>query len=52
MGDEVDFYLQIKTKSFLQVGSITLGVCSQACPKYPNSQVSNILAIPQRKSEG
>ena len=34
MGDEVDFLSADKHKSFLQVHSITLDVCSQACPKY------------------
>ena len=38
------FCLQINT-SFLQVDSITLGVLSQACPKYPEQHVYNIFAI-------
>ena len=38
LGDEVDFLLVDKRKSFLQVNSITLGVHSQACPKYPKQQ--------------
>ena len=33
--DEVDFLSADKYKSFLQVDNITLGVCSQAYPKYP-----------------
>ena len=33
-----------KRKSFQQIDSITLGVHSQACPKYPK-QVYNIFAI-------
>ena len=45
------FCLQINT-SFLQVDSITLGVFSQACPKYPKQQVYNIFAISQRECEG
>ena len=35
MGDEVDFLHVDKHESFLQVNTITLGVCSQACSKYP-----------------
>ena len=35
MGDEVVFLTADKRKSFLQVDSITLGVRSQALPKYP-----------------
>ena len=35
-GGEVGFLTADKHKSFLQVDSITLGLCSsQACPKYP-----------------
>ena len=35
LGDEVDFLPADKHERFLQVDSITLGVHSQACPKYP-----------------
>ena len=35
MVDEVDFLPVDKYESFLQVDSITLDVCSQACPNYP-----------------
>ena len=35
MGNEVDFLPADKHKSFLQADGITLGVHSQACPKYP-----------------
>ena len=52
MGDEVDFLAADKNESFLQVDSITLGLHSQACPRYPKYQVSNILAISQGKPEG
>ena len=38
------FCLQINT-SFLEVDSITLGVISQACPKYLVQHVYNIFAI-------
>ena len=33
--DEADFLTSHKHESFLQVDSITLGVCSQACLKNP-----------------
>ena len=49
MGDEIDFLPADKQESFLQVDSITLGVCSQACPKYPKQQVCNIFAISPEK---
>ena len=45
MGDEVDFLPADKHKSFLQDDSITYGVCSQTCSKYPKQQVYNIFAI-------
>ena len=35
VGDEVDFLHGDKHERFLQVDSITLTVCSQACSKYP-----------------
>ena len=35
MGHEVDFLPENKHRSFLQVDSITLDLCSQTCPKYP-----------------
>ena len=34
-GGEVDFLPANKHESFLQVDSITLGLLSQAFPKYP-----------------
>ena len=40
-----------KHKSFLWVDSITLGLCSQACPKYPK-QVYSIFVISQGKCGG
>ena len=45
MGDKVDFLPADKHKKFLQDDSITLGVHSQACPKYPKQQVCSIFAI-------
>ena len=35
VNDEVYFWHADKHGSFLQVNTIVLGVCSQACPKYP-----------------
>ena len=52
MGDEVDFLLADKHKSFLQDGSITLSVISQTGPKYQKQSVYNIFAIFQGKHEG
>ena len=40
-----------KRKGFLQVNSITLGMFSQACPKY-SKQVYNTFVISQGKCEG
>ena len=48
---EVDFLPANKHESFLQVDSITLGLRSQACPKYPK-QVYKIIATSQGKREG
>ena len=42
MGNEVDFLHADKHESFLQGDSITLGVRSQACPRYSKQQVCNI----------
>ena len=33
--DEVDFLPADKHQIFLQIGTIILGVCGQACPSYP-----------------
>ena len=49
MGDKADFLPADKDESFLQDDSITLGVRSQACLKYPKQQVCNIFAISQGK---
>ena len=51
MGNEVDFLPANKHESFIQDGSINLGVRSQACPKYPK-QACNIFEISQGKYEG
>ena len=40
MGDEVEFLPTDKHKSFLQDGSITLGVISQTGPKYQKQSVA------------
>ena len=52
MGDKAEFLLADKHKSFLQDGSITLGVISQTSPKYQKQSVYNIFAIFQEKHEG
>ena len=39
MGCKIDFLPADKHKIILQVDSITLGVHSQVCPKYPEQQV-------------
>ena len=52
MGGEVDFLSANKHKRFLQVDSVTLGLHSQACPKYPKQQVYNIFVISHGKREG
>ena len=51
MGDIVDFLLADKHENFLQVDSFTLGLSSQACPKYPR-QVYNVFAVSQGKRKG
>ena len=35
MNDEVYFWYADKHRSLLQVDTINLGLCNQACPKYP-----------------
>ena len=52
LGDEVNFLPADKHGSFLQVDSIHLDVCSQACPKYPKQQIYNIFVKYQGKLEG
>ena len=52
MGDEVGFLHADKHKSFMQDGSITLGVISQIGPKYQKQSVYKIFAISQGKHEG
>ena len=44
MEDEFDVLPADKHKCFLLIDSITLGVCSQACPKYLEQKVYNIFA--------
>ena len=50
MGDEIEFLPAHKHKSFLQDGSITLGVISQTGPKYQKQSVYNIFANISRKT--
>ena len=38
MNDEVNFWHADKHRSLLQVDSIILVVCNQACQKYPKQQ--------------
>ena len=48
--DEADFLPAYKCERFLQVDNITLGVYSQAYPKYP--KIFDTFAISQGKREG
>ena len=50
MGDQAEFLPADKDKSFLQDGSITLGVISQTDPKYQKQSVYNTFAISQGKT--
>ena len=52
MGDKVEFLPADKHKSFLQDGSITLGVTSPTDRKDQKHSVYNIFAISQGKHEG
>ena len=52
MGDKVDFLPVYIQGRFLQVDSNTLGMLSQAYPKYPKQQDYNIFAISNGKREG
>ena len=52
MVDEVEFLPADKHKSFLQDGSMTLGVNSQTSPRYQKQPVDNIFALSQGKHEG
>ena len=52
MRDEAQFLPADKHQSFLQDGSITLGVNSQTGPKYQKKSVYNIFSISQRRHEG
>ena len=45
MDDEDDFLPADKHKSFLQGDSISYGVRTQACSKYPKQKAYNIFAI-------
>ena len=49
---KLSFCLQIKTKVFYKMFSITLSVSSQTGPKYQKQSVYNIFAISQGKHEG
>ena len=49
---EVDFLPGHQHESFVQSDSVTLGLHSQACPKYLKQQVYNMFVIFQGKREG
>ena len=49
VGDEVYFWHE--HRSFLEDDSITFGVRSQSCPKFPKQPIYNNFAISQRKRE-
>ena len=51
MGNEVEFLLADKHKSFPQDGSIDLEVISQTGPKYQEQSVYNIFVICQGRHE-
>ena len=51
MGDKVEFLPPDKHESFLQDGSITLGVTNKTDPKYQKQPVYNIFATSQGKNE-
>ena len=51
MGDEVEFLLADKHKSFLQDGSFDLEVISQTGSKYQEQSVYNIFVISQGRHE-
>ena len=42
---EVDFYIQINIKSFLQVNTFVFCGCGQTCQKYPKRQVCSVLEM-------
>ena len=46
MKDEVDFLSADKLQMFLQIDTVILGVCGQACPNYTKQHVSYFFAIP------
>ena len=55
MGYEIDFFFFLppdKDKNSLQIDSITSGVHSQTCLKYPKQQVYNLFRISQGKHKG
>ena len=54
MGYEIDFFFFLppdKDKNSLQIDSITSGVHSQTCLKYPKQQVYNLFRISQEKQK-
>ena len=49
--DEADFFYGDKPISFLPCDSITLGMCSQACPNCPNNKCTISLQYLKEKIE-
>ena len=43
--DEVDFLLADKHERFLQIDTLILGLCGQACPNYSKQQVCYFFPI-------
>ena len=50
--DEVDFFTACKHQRFLQIDTIILDVCCQACPNYPKQQVSISLQYLKKEVSG
>ena len=48
VNDEIYFWHADKHRSLLRVDTITLGVCNQACPKYPKYEVCIFLRYFQK----
>ena len=51
VNDEVYFWHTDKHRSLLQVDTINLGLCNQACPKYPKEKVCISLQYLQKSME-
>ena len=51
MKDEVEFLLADKRQRFLQIDSIILGVCGQACPNYMPKNNKFAISLQYRNKE-